>query len=116
MLYVAQVYCSLDLIVHFGLFVHQWNVRVKDLASILYVSYKTTNSSGLNLVILTNQLVHIGSEFYAVCITLLKTAILLEWVRIFVPRATRGGFFVSATDPRAQLDRTLVIKARHTVT
>ncbi|KAI0914583.1 hypothetical protein F4823DRAFT_636026 [Ustulina deusta] len=73
-LYVAQVYCSLDLIAHFGLFVHQWNVRVKDLASILY-------------------LVHIGSEFYAVCITLLKTAILLEWVRIFVPRATRGGFF-----------------------
>ncbi|KAI1119778.1 hypothetical protein F5Y10DRAFT_259644 [Nemania abortiva] len=73
-LYVADVYCALGILVHHGLFVHQWDVRVKDLAGILY-------------------LVHIGSEFYAVSILLLKTAILLEWVRIFVPRGTRGSFF-----------------------
>ncbi|KAI8950246.1 hypothetical protein F4801DRAFT_590474 [Xylaria longipes] len=58
----------------FGLFVHQWNVRVKDLAGIFY-------------------LFHIASEPHGVCIVLFKTAILLEWVRIFVPRATRDIFF-----------------------
>ncbi|KAI0868255.1 hypothetical protein GGS24DRAFT_506965 [Hypoxylon argillaceum] len=73
-LYVAQVYCGLNLVANYGLFVHQWNVRVRDLAGILYM-------------------VHIGSEFYAISIVLFKTAILLEWVRIFVPRTTRGLFF-----------------------
>ncbi|KAI0555031.1 hypothetical protein F4679DRAFT_525800 [Xylaria curta] len=73
-LYVALECCVFSLIAQFGLFVHQWNVRVKDLAGILY-------------------LVHIGSELYAICLVLMKSAILLEWVRIFVPRATRGVFY-----------------------
>ncbi|KAF2963675.1 hypothetical protein GQX73_g9912 [Xylaria multiplex] len=73
-LYIGQIYCSLSLVARYGLFVHQWEIRVKDLAGILYM-------------------VHIGSELYAVCIVLLKSAILLEWVRIFVPRATRGRFY-----------------------
>ncbi|KAI0862763.1 hypothetical protein F4860DRAFT_110832 [Xylaria cubensis] len=73
-LYVAVECCVFSLIAQFGLFVHQWNVRVKDLAGILY-------------------LIHVASELYAVCIVLIKSAILLEWVRIFVPRATRGAFF-----------------------
>ncbi|KAI1110018.1 hypothetical protein F5Y14DRAFT_466145 [Nemania sp. NC0429] len=75
-LYVAQVYCGLSILVNFGLFVHQWNVRVRDLAGIFY-------------------LVHIGSEFYAVCIVLLKSAIILSWLRIFDPLKTRGFFFWS---------------------
>ncbi|KAI0411877.1 hypothetical protein F5X98DRAFT_380285 [Xylaria grammica] len=58
-LHVPLVHCILSLISRFGLFVHQWNVRVKDLAGILY-------------------LVHVASELYAGVIVLLKTAILLE--------------------------------------
>ncbi|KAI1399382.1 hypothetical protein F4819DRAFT_498029 [Hypoxylon fuscum] len=57
-----------------GYFVHQWDVRVKDLSNILYPF-------------------HVGSELYAVIIMLYKTAILLEWVRIFVPRNTRGPLY-----------------------
>ncbi|TGJ79928.1 hypothetical protein E0Z10_g8836 [Xylaria hypoxylon] len=73
-LYIAQVYCSLSMIVHFGLFVHQWNFRFKNVAKIYH-------------------LVHLESGLYAASLTLLKTAILLKWVRIFVPRGTRGTFF-----------------------
>ncbi|KAI0966394.1 hypothetical protein F4678DRAFT_449249 [Xylaria arbuscula] len=75
-LYIGQIYCSLNIVAHYGLFVHQWDIRVKDLAGILYM-------------------VHIGSELYAICIVLFKSAILLEWIRIFVPRATRGAFYWS---------------------
>ncbi|KAJ2989205.1 hypothetical protein NUW58_g3589 [Xylaria curta] len=72
--HVAQVYCISGVAAHVGLFVHQWDIRVKDLTGVLY-------------------LLHIDSEFYGVCIILYKTAIILEWIRIFVPRATRGRFF-----------------------
>ncbi|TRX89573.1 hypothetical protein FHL15_009482 [Xylaria flabelliformis] len=73
-LYVALQGCVFSLIAQFGLFVHQWDIRVKDLAGIFYLA-------------------HVASELYAVCIVLIKSAILLEWVRIFVPRATRGAFY-----------------------
>ncbi|KAI1173830.1 hypothetical protein F4777DRAFT_556457 [Nemania sp. FL0916] len=73
-LYVAQVYSFLAAAVHSGLFVHQWNVHVKDLAQRLWYW-------------------HIGENFYAVCVVLLKSAILLEWIRVFVPRVTRSPFF-----------------------
>ncbi|KAI0398142.1 hypothetical protein F5Y17DRAFT_412468 [Xylariaceae sp. FL0594] len=72
--YVAKVGCSYALIHTKGIFIHQWNTRVRDLAYQLYI-------------------VHIESEFYAVSVLLLKTAILLEWVRIFVPRDTRSVFY-----------------------
>ncbi|KAI0424306.1 hypothetical protein F5Y09DRAFT_353572 [Xylaria sp. FL1042] len=57
-----------------GLFVHQWNVRVRDLADAFY-------------------LVHVGSILYSVAIMLLKVAILLQWIRLFVPRGTKGSFY-----------------------
>ncbi|KAI1259674.1 hypothetical protein F5Y18DRAFT_442860 [Xylariaceae sp. FL1019] len=73
-LYTAGIVNVYSVISGVGLFVHQWDVRVKDLAGILYA-------------------VHIGSELYAVTMILIKAAILLQWVRIFVPRGTRGAFF-----------------------
>ncbi|KAI1275365.1 hypothetical protein F5Y07DRAFT_369840 [Xylaria sp. FL0933] len=73
-LYAADVATVYRVICGVGIFVHQWNVRVKDLASILYE-------------------VHIGSELYAAMMPLIKAAILLEWVRIFVPRGTRSTFY-----------------------
>ncbi|KAI1333603.1 hypothetical protein F5Y15DRAFT_340926 [Xylariaceae sp. FL0016] len=57
-----------------GFYVHQWNVRVKDLAGLFY-------------------LVHIGSLLYGVGIALLKAGILLQWLRVFVPRGTKGVFY-----------------------
>ncbi|KAI1364850.1 hypothetical protein F5Y08DRAFT_305567 [Xylaria arbuscula] len=57
-----------------GFFVHQWNVRVKDLREILYF-------------------LHVGSLLYSVSIMLLKVAILVQWIRIFVPRGSKGSFY-----------------------
>ncbi|KAI1812314.1 hypothetical protein GGS20DRAFT_591748 [Poronia punctata] len=70
----SKVGYTYSMITGVGIFVHQWDVRVRDLAGLLYI-------------------VHIESEFYAVIVILFKTAILLEWVRIFVPRGTHGVFY-----------------------
>ncbi len=59
------------LIVTAGIFVHQWNVQLHTLFN--YVYY------------LEN-----GSAIYGVVIGLTKTAILLDWLHIFVPQRTRN--------------------------
>ncbi|KAI1807881.1 hypothetical protein F4811DRAFT_503530 [Daldinia bambusicola] len=57
-----------------GMFVHQWDVRVRDLSEFLWV-------------------VSLCLAFYSIVIMNLKVAILLEWKRTFVPSGTRGFFF-----------------------
>ncbi|KAI1348543.1 hypothetical protein F5Y01DRAFT_306736 [Xylaria sp. FL0043] len=72
---VACAACGLCFVYHGpGAFVHQWNVRVKDLFDYLHI-------------------LHIATNFYDVSIAALKVAILLEWARIFAPRGTRGLFY-----------------------
>ena len=53
---------------------HQWNVRLGDLAGVLYD-------------------IHTGTTLYGVVVVVLKAGILLEWVRIFVPLGSRNAFF-----------------------
>ncbi|KAI1483881.1 hypothetical protein F4774DRAFT_423425 [Daldinia eschscholtzii] len=57
-----------------GMFVHQWDIRMRDLSEFLWV---TT----------------LCLAFYSIVIMNLKVAILLEWKRTFVPSGTRGFFF-----------------------
>ncbi|KAI0828072.1 hypothetical protein F5Y06DRAFT_302371 [Hypoxylon sp. FL0890] len=57
-----------------GAFVHLWDVRVAEITPILY--------NGL-----------IMSHMYLFSIAFIKIAILLEWIRIFVPRGTRNLIF-----------------------
>ncbi|KAI0430523.1 hypothetical protein F5Y09DRAFT_341576 [Xylaria sp. FL1042] len=71
---VACAACGFRFVYGPGTFVHQWNVRVKDMFEDLYI-------------------LHIGTNFYDVSIAALKVAILLEWARIFAPRGTRGLFY-----------------------
>ncbi|KAI1764530.1 hypothetical protein GGR53DRAFT_308827 [Hypoxylon sp. FL1150] len=71
---IGFAYSSFSIVVGTGYFVHQWNIRVKDLSSILYA-------------------IHIGSDLYAALMMCLTAAILLEWKRIFVPRGTRGHLY-----------------------
>ncbi|KAI1746006.1 hypothetical protein F4680DRAFT_400001 [Xylaria scruposa] len=59
---------------HPGYFVHQWDVRLKDLAPNLYAS-------------------HIGANLYLGSILAIKAAIILEWFRIFNPMGERNTFF-----------------------
>ncbi|KAI1779525.1 hypothetical protein F4818DRAFT_399593 [Hypoxylon cercidicola] len=71
---IGFAYSSYSIVVGVGYFVHQWNIRVRDLSGILYAT-------------------HIGSELYAAIMMTFKAAILLEWTRIFVPRGTRGPLY-----------------------
>ncbi|KAI1394175.1 uncharacterized protein F4822DRAFT_39584 [Hypoxylon trugodes] len=73
---IGFAYCAYS-VAKIGYFVHQWNVRVKDLTIIFYP-------------------VHVGSELYCVILMLYKAAILLEWIRIFVPRPSRTYFYWAA--------------------
>ncbi|OTA58383.1 hypothetical protein K449DRAFT_303969, partial [Hypoxylon sp. EC38] len=57
-----------------GAFVHQWNMRVSEITSLLYTTF-------------------IISHAYIFSIALIKVTILLEWIRIFVPRGTRNLVF-----------------------
>ncbi|KAI1326473.1 hypothetical protein F5Y16DRAFT_421779 [Xylariaceae sp. FL0255] len=60
-----------------GVGIHQYNIRLKDLSASLYIFHVATNTFVISL-----------------CLT--KAAILIEWVRIFVPRGTRNLFYWAA--------------------
>ncbi|KAI0965589.1 hypothetical protein F4678DRAFT_485233 [Xylaria arbuscula] len=72
--YGGSVYCETYMLQHGGLFVHQWNVRLKYLGTIQFF-------------------LHVGANLCATSIMTLKAAILLDWIRIFVPRGTRNYFY-----------------------
>ncbi|KAI1325532.1 hypothetical protein F5Y16DRAFT_401249 [Xylariaceae sp. FL0255] len=76
--YIGCIYCNVWMMEVSGLFIHQWNVRLKVLPTILYT-------------------LHIGSNLTAITILVLKGAILREWIRIFVPYGTRNSFFWTST-------------------
>ncbi|KAK9772076.1 putative Integral membrane protein [Seiridium cardinale] len=86
--YIGYAYC-LFRFVEIGFFVHQWDLRVSTLNEIIYF-------------------VQLAVNFYAIAIIFLKSSILLEWTRIFVPRGTRGSFFHCA-DTIALVDLSLSV-------
>lgn len=57
-----------------GLFVHQWEMRGKDMADYL-------------------QIIFMGMCFWVATMMLVKSSILIEWIRIFAPTNTRTFFF-----------------------
>ncbi|KAI0428955.1 hypothetical protein F5Y09DRAFT_357311 [Xylaria sp. FL1042] len=57
-----------------GFFVHAWDIRFGDLAEFYHKFFYVTN-------------------FYLATMIFLKSAILLEWIRLFVPGKTRNAFF-----------------------
>ncbi|KAI1499233.1 hypothetical protein F5X99DRAFT_390707 [Biscogniauxia marginata] len=72
--YIGFIYCAYRLMVEYGYFIHQWDIRVRDLIEISYI-------------------LHIGGVLYSITLPMLKSAILLEWARIFVPMGTRNAFW-----------------------
>ncbi|KAJ8130470.1 hypothetical protein O1611_g3160 [Lasiodiplodia mahajangana] len=70
----ANTWALSQLMRHPGYFVHQWDVRVKDLEPLLYAHFISTN-------------------FYLSSILSIKAAIILEWLRIFNPSGERNTFF-----------------------
>ncbi|KAI1361701.1 hypothetical protein F5Y08DRAFT_314086 [Xylaria arbuscula] len=69
--FVWGVYSLMNLT---GYFVHQWNVHIKVLPDALYVIY-------------------ISTALFEATMGTLKTAILREWIRLFVPRGTKNRFY-----------------------
>ncbi|KAI0469722.1 hypothetical protein GGR56DRAFT_662064 [Xylariaceae sp. FL0804] len=73
-LFLSYIITTYMLVNRLGFFVHQWDIRVKDLSYFLWI-------------------IHICSDFYAAVMLIMKPAILWEWCRIFVPRGIRNSFF-----------------------
>ncbi|KAK5633259.1 hypothetical protein RRF57_008973 [Xylaria bambusicola] len=72
--YIAFVWGVYSLMKLTGYFVHQWNVPKSELPDALYIIYLCT-------------------AFFEATMGTLKTAILREWIRLFVPRGTKNNFY-----------------------
>lgn len=73
-----------------GIFVHQWNIRLKQIPDLLYVSPTIRSQKNTD----KTKKISVGSTIYGVVIMLLKCGILLHWSRIFVPKSfPRNGFW-----------------------
>ncbi|KAK8113615.1 hypothetical protein PG984_014141 [Apiospora sp. TS-2023a] len=72
--YVGALWGILSSLSLGGMFVHQWDITLRQFLLVLYPFY----------------LIPI---FYAFTMLLTKTAILLDWMHIFVPKGTRNVFF-----------------------
>ncbi|KAI0876397.1 hypothetical protein GGS24DRAFT_498827 [Hypoxylon argillaceum] len=70
----AYAWCCYYALNRPGLFVHQWDIRLKDLSQFLWILY-------------------LGINFYGATLLSLKPAVLLDWSRTFVPRGTRNTFW-----------------------
>ncbi|KAI0970100.1 hypothetical protein F4678DRAFT_480782 [Xylaria arbuscula] len=75
--YIACIYAISVMIHDVGFFVHQWNLHVRDVVVFIYNIYTFLTA-------------------YAVMMFFAKTAILLEWIRIFVADRQRNAFFYAA--------------------
>lgn len=72
--YVGCVWAVLESVHLNGFFVHQWDMTLQTLLEVLYPFFFI-------------------SFFYAFTMLFAKTAIVIEWIRIFVPHRTRSPFF-----------------------
>ncbi|KAK0609906.1 hypothetical protein B0T17DRAFT_500829 [Bombardia bombarda] len=72
--YIGVAWCFISMLRVVGFFVHQYNVTVRTL---LYMNY----------------IIYLYAPLYGTTMLLAKTAILLEWARIFVPLGTRDTFY-----------------------
>ncbi|KAF7534075.1 hypothetical protein G7054_g6538 [Neopestalotiopsis clavispora] len=73
-LFVSFCSVGLHLTTTTGMYVHQWDLRVRDLAVVYYA-------------------VNVASSIYAAAMGCLKVAIITDWIRTFSPHRRRGAFF-----------------------
>ncbi|OTA98516.1 hypothetical protein M426DRAFT_258556 [Hypoxylon sp. CI-4A] len=76
-LYVSFVCLFFKLADSYGWFVHMWDLQLKNFPAV-------------------NQLFYQGLLIYFAIVVLIKSAIVLEWIAIFVPDRTRNFFFWSS--------------------
>jgi hypothetical protein len=75
-----------------GYYVHQWDVRLRDLSRILYVGFDSFYMRNIGR---TNhgKIIYNCTALYEATMLALKVAILKDWVRMFVPLGTRNTFW-----------------------
>ncbi|KAI0409848.1 hypothetical protein F4802DRAFT_592731 [Xylaria palmicola] len=81
--FAGNQYITYDLSIYPGFWTHQWNIQNRFLPHFLY----------LKMVIDPIKNVHLGAVFYGPASLLIKVSILVNWLRIFVPKGTRGPTF-----------------------
>lgn len=91
-MFVGSAYINYWLMDVVGMFVHQWDVRVKDIAEPLHVQCNTTHTYWM-MVVNMRQIIYIGINLYSATMLATKAAILKEWARLFVPYGSRNAFF-----------------------
>ncbi|XDG05671.1 hypothetical protein ABKA04_005286 [Annulohypoxylon sp. FPYF3050] len=72
--YIVNIYIGYRLLDNPGVFVHTWDIRLKDMSSVLFPLF-------------------LSASFYIGVVLTIKAAILLEWARIFIPYGVRNRFF-----------------------
>ncbi|KAI0101050.1 hypothetical protein GGR51DRAFT_563698 [Nemania sp. FL0031] len=72
--YIASTYAISAMIHDAGFFIHQWNLHIRDVVFFIYNAY----------------------TFLTAMMLFAKTAVLLEWIRIFVADRQRSTFFYAA--------------------
>ncbi|KAI6084003.1 hypothetical protein F4821DRAFT_271385 [Hypoxylon rubiginosum] len=72
--YLVDIYFGYRLQANPGSFVHQWDIQLKNMPDILFPLF-------------------LSASFYIGVVLTLKAAILLEWMRIFIPYGVRNRFF-----------------------
>lgn len=87
-------YYAYHLLVTAGYFIHQWDITVRHMIDILYVSPPWISLMGKGRTLIrVHQILHVGGVLYSISLPLIKASILLEWSRIFVPMGTRNAFW-----------------------
>lgn len=71
------------------MYVHMWDITHRTYWSVLYVSKPELNGTRTD----EDQPSYFWPIFYAVSMMLTKTAILLDWMRVFSPKGTRNFLF-----------------------
>ncbi len=84
-IFAGNQYITYDLTIYPGVWTHQWNIQNKFFIHFLYVSslFVLYLSSKTGTDIAKN--VHLGAVFYGPIAMCIKVAILVTWLRIFVP-------------------------------
>ncbi|KAI0851147.1 hypothetical protein F5Y00DRAFT_15953 [Daldinia vernicosa] len=72
--YIVGAYLDYRLVENPGVFVHQWDVLLKDMSDILFP-------------------VFLSGSFYIGAVLTIKAAILLDWIRSLIPYGVRNNFF-----------------------
>lgn len=91
-IYVAMIAILYRLSDELGLFIHVWDVRNRDLVEFLRVSQPHRREFGFLIfehseteTLWSVQVIVIGTYLFLALLVSLKTAILLEWIHIFLP-------------------------------